>query len=127
MIVHLCTSQPKPKPATLGGPSTGDCICMSKEIGLIICVYTDTDYAAASSDRLYVSGIAMALGDTAIGRKSSTQKCATIAACKAEYVGLCDASKEALFTRTVLVFLQPNLIGMRAAISVILRLRSNRG
>ena len=30
-----------------------------------------------------------------------------------QYVALCDASKEALFTRAVLVFLQSDLTGMR--------------
>ena len=38
----------------------------------------------------------------------------TTATCEAEYVALCDASKEALFTRAVLVSLQPELSGMRA-------------
>ena len=37
----------------------------------------------------------------------------TTATCKAKYVALCDASKEALFRRAVLVSLQPELIGMR--------------
>ena len=53
------------------------------------------------------------LGDTAIGWKSSAHKCVTTATCEAEYVALCDASKDALFMRAVLVFLQPNLTGMR--------------
>ena len=53
------------------------------------------------------------LGDTAVGWKSSTQKCVTTATCEAEYVALCDASKEVLFTRAVSVFLQPELSGMR--------------
>ena len=56
------------------------------------------------------------LGDTAIGWKSSTQKYVTTATCEAEYVALCDAFKEALFTRAVLVFLQPELSGMRVDI-----------
>ena len=53
------------------------------------------------------------LGDAAIGWKSSTQKCVTTATCEAEYVALCDASKEALLTRAVLVSLQRELSGMR--------------
>ena len=56
------------------------------------------------------------LGDTGIGWKSSTQKCVTTATCEAEYVALCDATKEALFTRAVLVFLQSELSGMRVYI-----------
>ena len=56
--------------------------------------------------------MAVLLGDTAISWKSSTQKCVTTATCEAEYVALCDASKEALFMRAVLVFLQPQLAWM---------------
>ncbi|CAN0084350.1 unnamed protein product, partial [Ascophyllum nodosum] len=84
--------------------------------GLRLSVYADADYAAVSNDRRSVSGVAVMLGDTAIGWKSSTQKCVTTATCEAEYVALCDASKEALFTRAVLVFLQPELSGMRVDI-----------
>ena len=80
--------------------------------GLRLSVYADDDYAAVSNDRKSVSGVAVTLGDTAIGWKSSTQKCVTMATCEAEYVALCDASKEALFTRAVLIFLQSELSGM---------------
>ena len=73
--------------------------------GLRLSVYADADYAAASNDRRSVSGVAEILGDTAIGWKSSTQKCVTTATCEVEYVASCDASKEALFTRAALVFL----------------------
>ena len=81
--------------------------------GLRLSVYADADYAAASNHRRSVSGVAEILGDTAIGWKSSTQKCVTTATCEVEYVALCDASKEALFTRAALVFLQSELSGMR--------------
>ena len=84
--------------------------------GLRLSVYADADYPAASNDRRSVSGVAVMLGDTAIGWKSSTQKCVTTGTCEAEYVALCDASKGALFTRAVLVFLQPELSGMRVDI-----------
>ena len=76
--------------------------------GLRLSVFADADYAAKSNDRRF----AVFLGDTAISWKSSTQKCVTTATCEAEYVALCDASKEALFMRAVLVFLQPQLPGM---------------
>ena len=36
----------------------------------------------------------------------------TTATCEAEYVALCDAAKEAIFERVLLVFLQPQLAGM---------------
>ena len=80
---------------------------------LKLSVLADADYAAASNDRRSVSGVAVMIGDTTIGWKSSTQKCVTTATCEAEYVALCDASKEALFMRAVLVLLQPELTGMR--------------
>ena len=83
---------------------------------LRLSMYADADYAAAYNDRRSVSGVAVMLGDTAIGWKSSTQKCVTTATYEAEYVTLCDASKEALFTRVVLVFLQPGLSSMRVDI-----------
>ena len=67
---------------------------------------------AVSNDRRSVSGVAVILGDTAISWKSSTQKCVTIVTCETEPVAFCDASKEALFMRTVLVFLPPELTGM---------------
>ena len=79
-------------------------------------MYVDGNYAVASNDRRSVSGVAITLGDTAIGWKSSTQKCVTTATCEAEFVVLCDTSKEALFTSVVLVFLQPELNGMRVDI-----------
>ena len=79
-------------------------------------MYANADYVAASNDRRSMSGVAVMLSDTAIGWKRSTQKCVTTANCEAEYVALCDASNEALFTRAVLVFLQPELSGMRVDI-----------
>ena len=81
--------------------------------GLKLTVFVDADYAAASNERRSVSGVAGMLRDTAIGWKSSTQKCVMTATCKAECVALCDASKETLFMRAVLVFLQTELTGMR--------------
>ena len=82
--------------------------------GLRLLVYADADYAAASNDRRPVSSVAVMLGDIAIGWKSTTQKCVTTATWEAKYVALCDASKDALFTKkAVLVFLQPELSGTR--------------
>ena len=77
----------------------------------LVCAYAY--YVATSNHRRSVSGMAVLLGDTETGWKSSTQKCVTTAACEAEYVALCDASNKALFTTAVLVVLQPELSGMR--------------
>ena len=85
--------------------------------GLRLSVYADSDHAAASNYRRSVSGVTVMLDYTVISWKSSTQKSVTTATCEAEYVALCDASKDALFTRrAVLVFLQPELSGMQVDI-----------
>ena len=87
-----------------------------RDFGLRLSVCAKADYAAVSNDRRFVSGVAVMLGDTTIGWKSSTQKCVTTAACEAEYAALCDASMEELFSRTVFVFFRPKLSGMRVDI-----------
>ena len=84
--------------------------------GLKISVHADADYVVASNDRRFVSSVAVMLRDTAIGWKRSTQKRVTTTTSEAECVALCDASKEALFMRAVLVFLQPELTGVRVDI-----------
>ena len=66
--------------------------------GLRLSVYADADYAAASNDQRPVPGVAVMLGGI-IGWKSSSKKCVTPATYEAEYIALCDASNEALFTR----------------------------
>ena len=76
--------------------------------GVRLAVFADADYAAASDDRRFVSCVAVILGDTAISWKGFTT-----ATCETEYVALCDTSKEAFFMRAVLVFLQPELTGIR--------------
>ena len=68
--------------------------------GLRLPVFADADYVVKSNERRSVSSVAVLLRDTSISWKSSTQKCVTTATCEAEYVALCDASKEALFMRT---------------------------
>ena len=68
-----------------------------------------------------MSGVAVTLGDTAIGWKSLTQKCVTTATCEAEYVASSDASKETLFMRAVLVLLQPDSTRMRMRVSEIMK------
>ena len=55
---------------------------------LRLSAHADADYAAASNDRRAASGVAIMLGDTAIGWKSSTQKCVITATCEAECVAL---------------------------------------
>ena len=79
-------------------------------------MYVGVDYAAVPSDGRAVSDMGVMLGDTSNGWKRFTQKIVTTAACEAEYVALCNASKEALFMGAVLVLLQPELTGMRVVV-----------
>ena len=85
----------------------------ARDSGLRLPVFADADYTAKPNDQRSVSGEAVILGDTPIDWKSSTQKCVATATCEAKYVAMCDAPKDALFMRDVLVFLQPQLAGMR--------------
>ena len=61
------------------------CLRFVRGFGLKRSVYINADYAAASNDRRSVSGIAVMLGDTAIGCKRSIQKYVTIVTCEAEH------------------------------------------
>ena len=79
-------------------------------------MYADADDAAAAIDRRSVSRVAVMLGGTAVGWNRSTQKCVIRAMCEAEYVALCDAAKEVIFTQAVLTFFQPQLTGMSMGI-----------
>lgn len=74
----------------------------------VVSMFTNGDSAAKSNDRRSVPGVAMLLGDTAIGWKFSTKTCVTTAVCEAEHVASCDASKEALLVEFVLVFYSQN-------------------
>ena len=77
------------------------CLELVRGSGLRLPVFADADYVVKSNERRSVSSVAVLLRDTSISWKSSTQKCVTTATCEAEYVALCDASKEALFMRTL--------------------------
>lgn len=68
---------------------------------LKLSVYADAGYAVVSNDRRSMSGFAVSLKDTAIGWKRSAWKCVTTVTYEAEYVALCDGSKEALFMKSL--------------------------
>ena len=72
-------------------------------------MYANANFAAASNCRRSMSGVATLSGDTAIGWESSKHTFVITATYEAGYVALCDTSKENLFTRAILVSLQPEL------------------
>ena len=58
-----------------------------------------------------MSGVVVMLGCTAVIASSVTQHCVTLSTSEAEYVAMAQGSKTALFTRAVLAFLLPQLVG----------------
>ena len=86
-------------------------LVFSKGGGLKLSVYVDADYADKANDRRSVSGVAVMLGGTSVIASSTTQHCVTLSTSEAEYVAMAYDAKTALFTRAVLAFLQPQLVG----------------
>ena len=78
---------------------------------LKLSVYVDADYAGKANDRRSVSGVAVMLGGTTVIASSTTQHCVTLSTSEAEYVAMAHGAKTALFTKAVLAFLQPQLVG----------------
>ena len=72
-------------------------------------MYVDADYANKNNDRRSVSGVAVMVGGTAVNASSTTQHCVIFSTSKAEYVAMAQRAKTALFTKTLLGFLQPEL------------------
>ena len=89
----------------------------TKDLGLVfvkdgdrkLSVYVDADYANKDSDRCSVSGVAVMVGGIVVNASSTTQQCVTLSTSEAEYVAMAQEAKTALFTKTVLDFLQPEL------------------
>ena len=86
-------------------------LVFSKGGGLKLSVCVDADYADKANNRRSVSGVAVMLGGTSVIASSTTQHCVTLSTSEAEYVAIAYGAKTALFTRPVLAFLQPQLIG----------------
>ena len=86
-------------------------LVFSKGGGLKLSVYVDAKYADKANDRHSVSGVTVMLGGTPVIDSSTTQNCVTLSTSEAEYVAMAQGAKTALFTRAVLAFLQPQLVG----------------
>ena len=91
-------------------------LVFSKGGGLKLSVHVDADYADKANDRRSVSGVAVMLGGTSVIGSSTTQHCVTLStseACLGLFTRavLAHGAKTALFTRAVLAFLQPQLVG----------------
>ena len=86
-------------------------LVFSKGGDLKLSVYVDADYADKANDRRSVSGVAVMLGGTSVIASSTTQHCVTLSTSETEYVAMTQGAKTALFTRAVLAFLRPQLVG----------------
>ena len=84
-------------------------LVFSKEGGLKLSVYVDADYADKANDRRSVSVVM--LWGTSVIASSTTQHCVTLSTSETEYVAMAQGAKTAFFTRAVLAFLQPQLVG----------------
>ena len=71
----------------------------------------DADYADKAKDRRLVSGIAVTLGGAVVSNASKTQHVVSLSTLEAEFVAAGDGVKEALFVRTILIFIAPETIG----------------
>ena len=79
--------------------------------GLKLSNYADADYAVKANYRRSVSGVAVMFGGTAAVASSTTQNCVTLSTSEPEDVVMAQGAKTILFTRAVLAFLQPQLVG----------------
>ena len=82
-------------------------ITFRKEEKILLSVYVDADYARKEADRRSISGVAVMLGGAAVYATSRTQHCVTLSTTEAEYVAMAEGTKEGLFVRSVLLFMQP--------------------
>jgi hypothetical protein len=64
--------------------------------------YSDTDYASDASDRKSTMGYAFVLSGAAVTWASRKQQTVSTSTTEAEYVGLCNAAKEAVWIRNFL-------------------------
>ena len=78
----------------------------SVDVGTL--VYVDADFASKANDRRSVSGAVLLVAGMIVAWFSRTQKCITLSTSEAEYVGMGDGVKEALFVNGSLVFLRPS-------------------
>ena len=76
---------------------------------LSLSVYTDADYASKETDRRSISGVAVMLRNAAVYATRRTQYCLTLSTTEAEYVALAEGTKEGMFVRSVMSFMQPNV------------------
>ena len=74
-----------------------------------MCAYADSDYAKREDDRKSISGGAVMFCGAAVSWFSRTQKCVTLSTTEAEYIALGECTRELVYLRGVLEFMQPGI------------------
>ena len=67
--------------------------------------YSDSDFASDTTDRRSTMGYAFLLGGAAVTWASRKQQSVSTSTTEAEYVGLCNAAKEAVWIRNLLQYI----------------------
>ena len=70
--------------------------------------YTDSDWAGCTATRRSTSGYVFNVGSAAISWSSKRQATVALSTCEAEYIGQTQATKEAIWLRSLLTSLRPN-------------------
>ena len=70
--------------------------------------YTDSDWAGDQATRRSTSGYVFNVGSAAISWSSKRQATVALSTCEAEYIGQTQATKEAIWLRSLLTSLRPN-------------------
>ena len=105
------TTCPQSGRAALDGGSEDSCLPEGNQGGDLEVPLFDTLYADRCNERWSVSGVAVMLGNTAVGASSTTQHCVKLSTSEAEYVAMAHEAKIALAIKAVLDFVQPHLSG----------------
>jgi hypothetical protein len=59
-----------------------------------VATFTDADWGSSHDDRRSIGAYIINIGDGAVSWKSKKQSCVTLSSMEAEYMALCQASKE---------------------------------
>ena len=70
--------------------------------------YTDSDWVGDTATRRSISGYVFNVGSAAISWSSKRQAIVALSICEAEYIGQTQATKEAIWLRSLLISLRPN-------------------
>lgn len=86
------------------------CLTYTKD-DLDIVGYVDADWASNAVDRRSYTGFCFKLSGAVISHECRKQQTVALSSTEAEYMGVCEASKEAIFLKNVMLFLTGKEVG----------------